>query len=181
MTLALHALGSNGLIPLRLSLLVTRTIVELAIPCDKPGKRVFEGFTVGFHLRKWEISCFYVPPSLLSGVALARTTQSGSMQRETKVYTGKIGICSSGLDSKWPNGNVECEIIIANYILTCDFQRRLMRLRMIRKELLNANDKVMIPSYNLFTFYFCRLYLWVLFDGLIQLLTILLFFIDLQF
>nr|GMD96634.1 AT4G36440-like protein [Ipomoea batatas] len=77
MTLALHALGSNGLIPLRLSLLVTRTIVELAIPCDKPGKRVFEGFTVGFHLRKWEISCFYVPPSLLSGVALARTTQSG--------------------------------------------------------------------------------------------------------
>nr|GMC84516.1 AT4G36440-like protein [Ipomoea batatas] len=142
MTLALHALGSNGLIPLRLSLLVTRTIVELAIPCDKPGKRVFEGFTVGFHLRKWEISCFYVPPSLLSGVALARTTQSGSMQRETQVYTGKIGICSSGLDSKWPNGNVECEIIIANYILTCDFQRRLMRLRMIRKELLNANDKV---------------------------------------
>nr|GMC89455.1 AT4G36440-like protein [Ipomoea batatas] len=86
MTLALHALGSNGLIPLRLSLLVTRTIVELAIPCDKPGKRVFEGFTVGFHLQKWEI-------------------------------------------------------------------RRLMRLRMIRKELLNANDKVMIPSYNLFTFY----------------------------
>nr|GMD56024.1 AT4G36440-like protein [Ipomoea batatas] len=76
MTLALHALGSNGLIPLRLSLLVTRTIVELAIPCDKPGKRVFEGFTVGFHLRKWEISCFYVPPSLLSSVALARTTQS---------------------------------------------------------------------------------------------------------
>nr|GMD46211.1 AT4G36440-like protein [Ipomoea batatas] len=54
----------------------TRTIVELAIPCDKPGKRVFEGFTVGFHLRKWEISCFYVPPSLRSGVALARTTQS---------------------------------------------------------------------------------------------------------
>nr|GMC64786.1 rust resistance kinase Lr10-like [Ipomoea batatas] len=88
MTLALHALGSNGLIPLRLSLLVTRLStyetldlgdleVELAIPCDKPGKRVFEGFTVGFHLRKWEISCFYVPPSLLSGVALARTTQSG--------------------------------------------------------------------------------------------------------
>nr|GMD06497.1 regulator of nonsense transcripts UPF2 [Ipomoea batatas] len=33
-------------------------------------------------------------------------------------------------------------LIIANYILTCDFQRRLMRLRMIRKELLNANDKV---------------------------------------
>nr|GMD51455.1 uncharacterized protein LOC109172712 [Ipomoea batatas] len=32
-----------------------RTIVELAIPCDKPGKRVFEGFTVGFHPRKWEI------------------------------------------------------------------------------------------------------------------------------
>nr|GMD06496.1 AT4G36440-like protein [Ipomoea batatas] len=75
--MALHALGSNGLIPLSLSLYSCRTIVELAIPCDKPGKRVFEGFTVGFHLRKWEISCFYVPPSLRSGVALARTTQSG--------------------------------------------------------------------------------------------------------
>lgn len=32
-----------------------RIIVELAIPCEKPGLRVFEGFTVGFHPRSWEI------------------------------------------------------------------------------------------------------------------------------
>lgn len=32
-----------------------RAIVELAIPCEKPGDRVFEGFTVGFHPRSWEI------------------------------------------------------------------------------------------------------------------------------
>ena len=30
-------------------------VVELAIPCEKPGSRVFEGFTVGFHPRTWEI------------------------------------------------------------------------------------------------------------------------------
>ncbi|KAB5547591.1 hypothetical protein DKX38_010997 [Salix brachista] len=29
--------------------------VELAIPCEKPGPRAFEGFTVGFHPRSWEI------------------------------------------------------------------------------------------------------------------------------
>lgn len=32
-----------------------RAFVELAIPCEKPGERVFEGFTVGFHPRSWEI------------------------------------------------------------------------------------------------------------------------------
>ncbi|XP_022740177.1 uncharacterized protein LOC111292188 isoform X2 [Durio zibethinus] len=32
-----------------------RAIAELAIPCEKPGPRVFEGFTVGFHPRSWEI------------------------------------------------------------------------------------------------------------------------------
>ncbi|CAO2830510.1 unnamed protein product [Amaranthus hypochondriacus] len=32
-----------------------RAIVELAIPCEKRGPRVFEGFTVGFHPRSWEI------------------------------------------------------------------------------------------------------------------------------
>ncbi|KAG8497583.1 hypothetical protein CXB51_008861 [Gossypium anomalum] len=32
-----------------------RAIVELAIPCENPGPRVFEGFTVGFHPRSWEI------------------------------------------------------------------------------------------------------------------------------
>ncbi|MFS7970317.1 hypothetical protein Hanom_Chr09g00819621 [Helianthus anomalus] len=32
-----------------------RIIVELAIPCEKPGSRVFEGFTVGYHPRSWEI------------------------------------------------------------------------------------------------------------------------------
>ncbi|XVF15822.1 hypothetical protein REPUB_Repub09cG0189500 [Reevesia pubescens] len=32
-----------------------RAIIELAIPCEKPGPRVFEGFTVGFHPRSWEI------------------------------------------------------------------------------------------------------------------------------
>ncbi|KAL3527147.1 hypothetical protein ACH5RR_011803 [Cinchona calisaya] len=30
-------------------------LVELAIPCEKPGLRVFEGFTVGLHPRSWEI------------------------------------------------------------------------------------------------------------------------------
>ncbi|KAF9678265.1 hypothetical protein SADUNF_Sadunf07G0016900 [Salix dunnii] len=29
--------------------------VELAIPCEKPGPRAFEGFTIGFHPRSWEI------------------------------------------------------------------------------------------------------------------------------
>ena len=29
--------------------------VELAIPCEKPGPRAFEGFTVGFNPRSWEI------------------------------------------------------------------------------------------------------------------------------
>ncbi|KAJ6678686.1 G-PROTEIN COUPLED RECEPTOR [Salix viminalis] len=34
----------------------TKTVfVELAIPCEKPGPRAFEGFTVGFHPRSWEI------------------------------------------------------------------------------------------------------------------------------
>ncbi|XP_060191408.1 uncharacterized protein LOC132621241 [Lycium barbarum] len=32
-----------------------RAVVELAIPCEKPGLRIFEGFTVGFHPRSWEI------------------------------------------------------------------------------------------------------------------------------
>ncbi|XP_022775350.1 uncharacterized protein LOC111317210 isoform X3 [Durio zibethinus] len=32
-----------------------RAIVELAIPCEKPGPRVFQGFTVGFHPRSREI------------------------------------------------------------------------------------------------------------------------------
>lgn len=33
----------------------TRVIVELAIPCEEPRERVFEGFTVGFLPRTWEI------------------------------------------------------------------------------------------------------------------------------
>lgn len=32
-----------------------RVLVELAIPCEKQGLRVFEGFTVGFHPRSWEL------------------------------------------------------------------------------------------------------------------------------
>ncbi|RWV99450.1 hypothetical protein GW17_00037636, partial [Ensete ventricosum] len=32
-----------------------RVLVELAIPCVKRGLRVFEGFTVGFHPRTWEV------------------------------------------------------------------------------------------------------------------------------
>lgn len=32
-----------------------RVILELAIPCEKQGPRVFEGFTVGFHPRSWEV------------------------------------------------------------------------------------------------------------------------------
>lgn len=32
-----------------------RAFVELAIPCEKNGSRVFEGFTVGFHPRSWEV------------------------------------------------------------------------------------------------------------------------------
>ncbi|XP_059440542.1 uncharacterized protein LOC132172996 isoform X1 [Corylus avellana] len=32
-----------------------RVFVELAIPCERLGPRVFEGFTVGFHPRSWEI------------------------------------------------------------------------------------------------------------------------------
>ncbi|KAL9161043.1 hypothetical protein ABFS82_08G240300 [Erythranthe guttata] len=32
-----------------------RVLVDLAIPCVEPGLRVFEGFTVGFHPRSWEI------------------------------------------------------------------------------------------------------------------------------
>ncbi|PWA63284.1 hypothetical protein CTI12_AA354140 [Artemisia annua] len=32
-----------------------RVIVELAIACEKSGQRVFEGFTVGFHPRSWEV------------------------------------------------------------------------------------------------------------------------------
>ncbi|KAL3629637.1 hypothetical protein CASFOL_026859 [Castilleja foliolosa] len=32
-----------------------RVLIDLAIPCVKPHLRVFEGFTVGFHRRSWEI------------------------------------------------------------------------------------------------------------------------------
>ncbi|KAG0486077.1 hypothetical protein HPP92_008172 [Vanilla planifolia] len=32
-----------------------RVVVEIAIPCAKQGSRVFEGFTVGFHPRSWEV------------------------------------------------------------------------------------------------------------------------------
>ncbi|XP_054808871.1 uncharacterized protein LOC129310985 isoform X3 [Prosopis cineraria] len=32
-----------------------RVLVELAIPCEKPGPRVFQGCTVGFHPRSWEL------------------------------------------------------------------------------------------------------------------------------
>ncbi|KAI5684148.1 hypothetical protein M9H77_05376 [Catharanthus roseus] len=32
-----------------------RALVELAVPCEKSGGRVFQGFTVGFHPRSWEI------------------------------------------------------------------------------------------------------------------------------
>ncbi|KAK1324834.1 hypothetical protein QJS10_CPA01g01232 [Acorus calamus] len=34
---------------------ICRVLVELAIPCEKPGPRVFEGFTVGFHPRSMEL------------------------------------------------------------------------------------------------------------------------------
>ncbi|CAK7338033.1 unnamed protein product [Dovyalis caffra] len=34
---------------------ILRVFVELAIPCEKPGPRVFEGFTVGFHPQSREI------------------------------------------------------------------------------------------------------------------------------
>lgn len=53
----------------------TRTIVELAIPCDKPGKRVFEGFTVGFHPRKWEIVRKPFPPNDTSNLVLTLLTE----------------------------------------------------------------------------------------------------------
>ncbi|XP_058087074.1 uncharacterized protein LOC131234308 isoform X1 [Magnolia sinica] len=36
-------------------LTMCRAFVELAIPCGKQGLRVFEGFTVGFHPRSWEV------------------------------------------------------------------------------------------------------------------------------
>ncbi|GMH06502.1 hypothetical protein Nepgr_008342 [Nepenthes gracilis] len=32
-----------------------RVLVELSIPCERQGPRVFEGFTLGFHPRSWEI------------------------------------------------------------------------------------------------------------------------------
>ncbi|KAG6397386.1 hypothetical protein SASPL_143553 [Salvia splendens] len=32
-----------------------RVLIDLALPCVKPGLRVFEGFTVGFHPRSWEV------------------------------------------------------------------------------------------------------------------------------
>ncbi|XP_052196676.1 uncharacterized protein LOC127804011 isoform X2 [Diospyros lotus] len=32
-----------------------RVLVELAIACEKQGPQVFEGFTVGFHPRSWEL------------------------------------------------------------------------------------------------------------------------------
>ncbi|CAN1122037.1 hypothetical protein LINPERPRIM_LOCUS2547 [Linum perenne] len=32
-----------------------RVVIDLAVPCEKPGPRVFQGFTVGFHPRSWEI------------------------------------------------------------------------------------------------------------------------------
>ncbi|XP_074295177.1 uncharacterized protein LOC141623040 isoform X2 [Silene latifolia] len=32
-----------------------RVLVDLAIPCEKQGPRVFKGFTIGFHPRSWEI------------------------------------------------------------------------------------------------------------------------------
>ncbi|KAL9229545.1 hypothetical protein vseg_005001 [Gypsophila vaccaria] len=32
-----------------------RVLVDLAIPCEKQGPRVFEGSTIGFHSRSWEI------------------------------------------------------------------------------------------------------------------------------
>ncbi|XP_022132993.1 uncharacterized protein LOC111005698 [Momordica charantia] len=32
-----------------------RVIIDLAIPCEIQGPRVFKGFTVGFHPRSWEI------------------------------------------------------------------------------------------------------------------------------
>ncbi|KAL2333740.1 hypothetical protein Fmac_014953 [Flemingia macrophylla] len=32
-----------------------RVLIELAIPCAKPGPQVFQGFTVGFHPRSWEL------------------------------------------------------------------------------------------------------------------------------
>lgn len=33
----------------------SRVLIDLALPCMKPGLRVFEGFTVGFHPRSWEV------------------------------------------------------------------------------------------------------------------------------
>ncbi|CAJ1942479.1 unnamed protein product [Sphenostylis stenocarpa] len=32
-----------------------RVLVELAMPCDNPGPQIFQGFTVGFHPRSWEL------------------------------------------------------------------------------------------------------------------------------
>lgn len=34
---------------------VGRVLIDLALPCMEPGLRVFEGFTVGFHPRSWEV------------------------------------------------------------------------------------------------------------------------------
>jgi len=42
------------------TLMSFRVLVDLAIPCDKPGPQVFQGFTVGFHPRSWElVSSFF--------------------------------------------------------------------------------------------------------------------------
>ncbi|CAL5197544.1 unnamed protein product [Lathyrus oleraceus] len=32
-----------------------RVLIELAISCEKPGPQIFQGFTVGFHPRSWEL------------------------------------------------------------------------------------------------------------------------------
>ncbi|KAI9108013.1 hypothetical protein K1719_020886 [Acacia pycnantha] len=48
-------------------------LAELAIPCAKPGPRVFQGCTVGFHPRSWEL----VSPNKGLELKLSRSAANG--------------------------------------------------------------------------------------------------------
>ncbi|KAM0055297.1 hypothetical protein Hdeb2414_s0006g00204501 [Helianthus debilis subsp. tardiflorus] len=76
-----------------------RITVELAIPCEKPGSRVFEGFTVGYHPRSWEIKIvtfvycsFDTDQSRVSLYMTAVASLSQLVQKPTVTVSPKTGL-----------------------------------------------------------------------------------------
>ncbi|KAF9619398.1 hypothetical protein IFM89_006585 [Coptis chinensis] len=70
-----------------------RVFVELAVPCEKSGPRIFKGFTVGFHPRSWEV--VYNGLTQLGYEALRHEFSFGTEQTRVSLYMTAISSLST--------------------------------------------------------------------------------------